>query len=142
MDQWLPLLGAIAGAAIAIAGQASLRRAHVSDRTRELLLDSCAQLVAANEDFRNRFWEERMLGQAGRVDEWDITSARLALARVQLLSTSAHLDAALVDLQDAGQKLGGYWRRGDIEEDELEQRYQRYKSAIATFVATAASCLR
>jgi hypothetical protein len=55
----------LAGALLALAGQQwGLRRASRT-RAGELLLEQCAQLIALSEDFRNRAWEESVLGQRG-----------------------------------------------------------------------------
>jgi hypothetical protein len=71
----------MAGAIIALAGQQWGTRRENRTRAGELLLEQCAQLIALSHDFRNRAWEETVLGQEGRVDGWDLSNHRLAMAR-------------------------------------------------------------
>jgi hypothetical protein len=142
MDAWATVVGTIAGAAIALAGQWAVVRGQRRTRVGELLLEQCARVVALNEDFRNRLWEERTLSRPGRVESWDLGAARLAAAQVRILCMDADVLAALSELGTAGRELGAYWRRGDIDEAELEYRYHRQKAAIEQFSETAAALVR
>jgi hypothetical protein len=90
--------------------------------------------VALSEDFRNLLWEERLLGHTGRVETWDLTGARLAEARLRIVSKDQRLLAALDEVTKSGGSLGAYWRRGQVEEDELQRRFDRNKDAIAAFL--------
>jgi hypothetical protein len=92
----MTLAAAVAGAAIAILGQYFSARRGDRARLGELLLEQCAELVARNEDFRNRLWEERTLGMAGRVDSWDLGGNRLVSARLRLLCADHDVLAGLV----------------------------------------------
>jgi hypothetical protein len=131
------LLSAVAGGAIALAGQYLTRRLDTRSRNVEMLLELCATIVALSEDFRNRLWEERLLGHTGRVDSWNLTDARLAEARLRIVSRDQRLLAALNEVTKSGGSLGAYWRRGQIEEDELQRRSDRNRDAIAAFLTVA-----
>lgn len=137
MQTWAALLSAVAGGAIALAGQYLTRRLDTRSRGSELLLELCATIVALSEDFRNRLWEERLLGHTGRVDTWDLAGARLAEARLRILSKDQRLLGALDEVTKSGGSLGAYWRRGQVEEDELQRRSDRNKDAIAAFLTVA-----
>ena len=138
----MTLIAATAGAAIALVGQYLTRRGDSSVRRSELVLEQCSQLVSLSEDFRNRLWEERELGQAGRVDGWDLAAYRLAAARLTILCRHQPLLSALHEMSEAGKRLGAYWRRGHTEPDELELRYEQYKTAIQAFVEQSGTFVR
>jgi hypothetical protein len=142
MEAWAVVVAAVAGAAIALLGQWVAKRGERKTRAAELLLEQCALLVALNEDFRNRIWEERTLQQAGRADGWDLGAARLTSARIRTLCDDADVLAALDEIGIAGKELGAYWRRGDIDEEEFERRYEREKTATARFLDAAAGVIR
>jgi hypothetical protein len=142
MDAWATLLAAVAGGLIAILGQYVAKRGESRTRNHELLLEQCSYLVASSQDYRNRLWEERELGLAGRVDGWDLAADRLASARLRILCDDKALLAALDELQYSGGQLGAYWRRGRIDLPELKQRYDRYKAAINGFIAASAALIR
>lgn len=59
---------------------------------------------------------------------------RLATARIQILSQDAGLSAALREVNEAGQALRAYWRRGNAEETEYRSRRDRYRTALRGFV--------
>ncbi|GIG46097.1 hypothetical protein Dsi01nite_041380 [Dactylosporangium siamense] len=44
--------------------------------------------------FRNHLWEERELGQTGRVDGWDLAAHRLADPRQAMTWVGRHVDVA------------------------------------------------
>ncbi|MFF4227754.1 hypothetical protein [Streptomyces sp. NPDC001820] len=134
MDAWGTLLATITGAAIALLGQHLNKRSEARAKTVELLMDACAQIAASSGDFLNRVWEEQVLNLEGRVIEWDLASHRLASARLQILAHDAGLLAALREVNDAGQALGAYWRRGDTEESEYQARRDRCRAAMHSFI--------
>jgi hypothetical protein len=138
----MTLLATFAGAAIALVGQHISRRGEARTRGGELLLEQCAQVVGLAEDFRNRVWEEKELGLAGRVDAWDLSTDRHASARLRILCDDAALLRALDDLYEAGNRLGTYWRRGAADPAEFETHWEQYKASCATFVAASASVVR
>src|ERR1022692_1335895 len=130
MTAWVTLLAGVVGAVIALAGQQwGMRRANRT-RAGELLLEQCAQLIALSQDFRNRAWEETVLGQQGRVDTWDLGAHRLAMARVQILCQDSAVLAALKEMEASGKAYGGHLRRADLSDDELEALRERNKAAI------------
>jgi len=142
MSAWITLLAAVAGGAIAIAGQYVIGKSERTTRRAELVLDQCAQLIALSEDFRTRLWEERVLGQTDRTASWDIRAFRLAGARLRILCGDQRVLAALDELKASGKELGGYWRRGDIDADELDRRYERDKVAVEALAAASAQLVR
>ncbi|MGW0168825.1 hypothetical protein ACWDWT_27180 [Streptomyces sp. NPDC003343] len=134
MDVWGTLLATATGAAIALLGQYLSKRSEARAKTLELLMNACAHIAASSEDVLNRIWEERELNLEGRVAEWDLASHRLATARIQILSQDAGLLTALREVNDAGQALGAYWRRGNAEESEYRSRRDRYRTALRVFI--------
>lgn len=141
MNAWVTLLAAMVGAAIAVTGQWASRRGERISRRAELVLEQCAQLVALSDDFRNRLWEERVLGQTGRTPGWDLQSFSLAGARLRILCRDRVLLDALNELNTSGKALGAYWRQGRIEPGELDVRLQRDKDAAEAFVVASARLL-
>lgn len=142
MTAWITLVAGLAGAMIALAGQQwGMRRVHRT-RTGELLLEQCAQLIALSEDFRNRAWEETVLGQQGRVDAWDLSGHRLAMARVRILCQDSAVHAALTELHESGTAYGGHLRRGDLSETELRALRERNKASIEAFASLSARVVR
>jgi hypothetical protein len=137
MNAWVALAAGVVGAAIALVGQYVTRRSDRISSHIDVVVEQCAQFVALSEDFRNRFWEESQLRQAGRVDGWDIAAHRLAEARLKIVCDDEALLTAIEELSSTGKALGGYWRRGDTDQAELDLRYERYKEAIGRFVAEA-----
>ena len=133
----MPLVSAVVGAVIALLGQAMAGRGEHRRAARQQLLEQCAQVVALEEDFHNRLWEERRLGQTGRVDGWDVAAFRLAAARVRLLTTDRRVAEALAACTRAGTNLGGYWRSGERDEDETERLWRAHKEAVEAFIVAA-----
>jgi hypothetical protein len=142
MTAWIALLAAVAGGSIAIAGQYVIGRSERITRRAELVLDQCAQLIALSEDFRNRLWEERVLGLKDRTTVWDLHAFRLAEARLRILCGDPKVLAALNNLNSSGKALGAYWRRGEINANELGLRYEQNKAAVEGFVAASAQLVR
>jgi hypothetical protein len=54
MASWIGLVGALAGASIALLGQYTFKKLERRHGNLALLYEQCAQLVALSEDFRNR----------------------------------------------------------------------------------------
>lgn len=133
----MPLVSVVVGALIAFVGQAVAGRVERRGRIGDLLLDQCAQVVALEEDFRNRLWEERHLDQKDRVAGWDLVGYRLAAARIRLLASRHPMALALDEVRRAGTALGRYWRLGKIDEDEIERLWVAHKNAIEAFVVAA-----
>lgn len=134
VDAWGTLLATATGAAIALLGQYLSKRSEARAKTVELLMEACAHVAASSGDLLNRVWEEQVLNLEGRVIHWDLASHRLATARIQILSQDAGLLAALHEVNDAGQALGAYWRRGNTAESEYRSRRDRYRTALHRFV--------
>ncbi|MFG2941544.1 hypothetical protein [Streptomyces sp. NPDC048282] len=137
MDVWGTLLATVVGAAIALLGQHLMKRAEDRARLSELLMEQCSLVAASAADFENRIFEEWILGLADRVDGFDLSAHRLASVRLQILSRDRALFSALEELNEAGKALGGCWRRGDVDDDEVTRRYSRHHIAIAEFIAVS-----
>jgi len=67
MAAWAGLVGVVAGALIAFAGQYVMRRGEKQERFDALLLEQFAVIIALSEDFRNRVWEERNQRRSGQM---------------------------------------------------------------------------
>jgi hypothetical protein len=132
------MAAAIAGAAIALVGQHVIKRGEARVRIAELLIEQCAQVVALNDDYRNRVWEERKLGLAGRVESWDLYGHQLATARLKVLCNDVAVLRALVQVNLAGGVLGRCWRKGDSDPAEVETCWQDFKDASEAFVTASA----
>ncbi|MFI1357551.1 hypothetical protein ACH4TV_28805 [Streptomyces sp. NPDC020898] len=142
MDAWGTLLATIVGAAIALLGQHLVKRAEGKARLAELLLEQCALLAASSRDFQNRVWEEQVLSMEDRVSNWDLSAHELASARLHILSTDQTLLSALDELNKAGQQLGSYWRRGNVDQAGYTSRLNRYRAATAQFIAASGAVVR
>jgi hypothetical protein len=142
VNPWITLLAALVGGSLTLAGQAVGRRSEGNARRMELVLEQCSRIAALSEDFRNRFWEERVLGLADRTAQWDLEAHRLAAARLRILCGDPQVITALDELEASGKALGGYWRRGDVDESELDDRYARDKAALAVFLRASARLVR
>ncbi|SEF33014.1 hypothetical protein SAMN05421837_106561 [Amycolatopsis pretoriensis] len=127
----------IVGATIALFGQFMSRTVEYKREGRRLFVENCASLIALEEDFRNRVWEERKLGLSDSVAQWDLSGYRLVAAQVRLTSDDERLLRSLADLRVAGQELGKSWRMGSLDSDELEVAWKKHKSALENFVAAA-----
>jgi hypothetical protein len=142
MSAWLTVVATLAGGLIAVAGQFMAGHNEGRRERRRQLLESCAVVVSLSEDFRNRVWEERTLGKEGRVDEWDLGRSRMAENEIELLCDDARVLDALEELRRTGRDLGSYWRRGNIEEEHLDELYDRLKQARVGFVSSAKRLFR
>ncbi|GHC89532.1 hypothetical protein [Streptomyces flavofungini] len=137
MDAWVTLLATVVGAAIALMGQHFMKRAEDRSRLSELLLEQCALVAASAADFEGRIWEERVLGLEGRVSGFDLSANQLAFVRLRILSRDRALSSALEELNEAGEKLGSYWRRGGGDDAEVTRRWTRHHSALVEFIAVS-----
>ncbi|WP_369243183.1 hypothetical protein AB5J56_13660 [Streptomyces sp. R21] len=142
MGAWGTLLATIAGAAIALVGQHLVKRAEEQARMSELLLEQCVAVAASSSDFRDRIWEERHLGLEGRVAGWDLSALRLATARLQILSKDDTLLASLDQLNKAGRRLGSSWRRGDVNDADYAELWDRHNAALKQFLAASGRAVR
>lgn len=139
---WVGLVGVVAGAAIALFGQHNLRRLDRRDGDAGLMLEQCATVLALSEDYRNRVWEERLLGARDAVEAWDLREYRMAEARLRVLSADQSLLDALAAVGNAGQRLGKLWRVAPEEGDALDTAWVAYKVAVHNFEASARNALR
>jgi hypothetical protein len=139
MNAWAAVVAAIAGGAIALAGQNAGQRRDKQVRVGELLLEACEQVVSLSDDFRNRLWEEVELGQEGRVGEWNLLGNQLAVARIKLLTDDHTLLQRLEGLTASGKAMGAYWRCGNVDRAELSRRREGDKIACADFVAASSA---
>jgi len=142
MDAWITLLAGIAGAVIALGGQQWGIWNSSRTRAGELLLEQCAQLIALSEDFRNRAWEETVLGQKGRVDGWDVAAHRLAMARARILCKDSAVLEALAEMEESGKEYGGHLRRGDVSEEELAALRDRNRASINALASASSTVIR
>jgi hypothetical protein len=136
------VVAAVAGAVIALTGQYAAKRGEKRTRSGELLLEQCANVISLSDDFRSRVWEEKVLGMKGKVDAWDLGAYRLAAARIKILCDDASLLQALEDLTNSGKRLGGYWRRGQVDNDEFENRREHDKVVCADFTEVSSRVVR
>jgi len=142
MGEWLTLLATMAGAGIALAGQAALHRREQRVHRADLFLEQSATVVALADDFQSRVWEEKTLGVTGRVEAWDLAGCALALARLRILSDDQSLHQAINQLARAGRELGSYWLRNRADSDELDLCWHQYKEACKDFAAASSTVSR
>jgi hypothetical protein len=142
MSAWIGLLGAVAGAAIAIVGQQLGYRAEARDQLQAQILEQCSQLVALSQDFRNRVWEERRGIPANPVKDWDFVGYRLAEAKLQLLAPTARLSHAIVDLRESGVELARQWRLRHEWDPDAAAAWESNGAAIEEFLAAGRQALK
>jgi hypothetical protein len=142
VDAWAAVVAALAGGAIALAGGYLARRRDERVRTGQLLLEQCAQVVSLSDDFRNRIWEEVELGHGDRVDGWDLFAYQSAVARIKLLTQDSALLDKLQVLTASGKAMGGLWRRGNLDRDEVISRREADKIAAADFIYASSAVVR
>jgi hypothetical protein len=138
MGEWIGLIGVVAGALIALSGQYATRSADTQERTRTLLLEQFAVLIALSEDYRNRVWEERTQVAMGVVAAWDLGTYRLAEARLRVMCRDAVLLRALDTLHEQGKALGKAWRLEPRDEADVASALKDHRAAIEQFVAASA----
>jgi hypothetical protein len=142
MDAVITLMATLVGAGIVLFGQWILERRQRAARFGELLLEQSALLLALNDDFDNRLWEERVLGLAGRVDSWDLASSRLAKAKLEILKPDPRLERALIRLHSTGVSLGDYWRRHHADDRKLEKFLADHQAACHEFREASSAPVR
>lgn len=142
MDAWIGLVGAVAGAVIALVGQQLAARSESRAKRVEALLEQCARLIALAEDYRNRVWEERHGLATGAVAGWDLTEYRAAEARVRLLTRSPRILEGVEHLRVTGVELGKVWRFQVDDAAAVDAAWAAYRDAIRGFTVMAAAELR
>ena len=142
MAAMIGLIGAILGAAIVLLGQMLTQRSAHRQENLRLLLESCAEVSAQEEDYRNRVWEERKAGKVGVVDQWNVGAHRLADARVRLLTGRPGIVSALDDIRTTGRDLGKAWRLNPEDDDRVQLAREAHGSALQLFNEECAAVLR
>lgn len=142
MQAWAGLVGVVAGAVLALLGQHFLRRSDARERLGLLLLEQCSFLIASSEDYRNRIWEERKSLSSTAVAEWDLGAYRLAQARLKVLCHDRAVRCALAELQEAGIALGRSWRLTRQDGPEVQEAWQRHRSALEGFMDVSSRLVR
>lgn len=142
MATWASLIGVIIGATITFIGQFVVQRIARRTDNVTLVLEQCALLVALNEDFRNRLWEEREGLSEKSVSKWAVGEFRLAEARLRILSGDSVLIDALNQLRSSGQELGTLWRTQRRKDDTLATLWKRNTSAQNEFINAARAVIR
>jgi hypothetical protein len=142
VDAWVGLIGAIAGATIAIIGQHVAGRSEARERASTLLLEQCAQLVALAEDYRNRVWEERHKLSNEAVAAWDISAYSLAEARLRILCRDPSVLSALDALRQAGINLGKTWRVSRADGPNVQQAWEAHRDALDDFITASSTLIR
>ena len=132
------LAGVIAGGALTTAGQHFILKAERVRADARALVESCALLIAHEEDYRNRIWEERNNIASGVVAEWDLFEAAKAEASLRILSHGDRgLLRAIDSLSTAGKKLGGIWRTQSGDESEMQEAWERHGEALDLLIAAS-----
>jgi hypothetical protein len=134
VDAWVGLVGAIAGAALAMLGQWITNRSAANAQFAALIIAQCTQLIALSEDYRNRIWEERNGLSADTVGSWDLPAYRLAQAHLQVLCADADIQGCVDDLKRTGTDLGKAWRLSRAEGDVVEAAWQAHRHALDGFI--------
>jgi hypothetical protein len=142
VDAWVALIGAVAGATIAIVGQYAARRSDARERAITLLLEQCAEVVALAEDYRSRVWEERNNLSNDAVARWNISAYQLAEARLKILCRAPSLVSALDALRKAGIALGKTWRLSRSEGPDVQQAWEAHREALNHFIMTSGAIVR
>lgn len=142
MATWVGLIGVLAGALIAFAGQYLVGRSERQERNEALLLEQCALLIALSEDYRNRVWEERHQVADDVVGKWDIGTYRLAEARLRVLSRDSKLLAAIEVLHQSGTALGTAWRLGPDNKAVVDSTWAAHGDAVDRFIAVSSQLIR
>ncbi len=130
MQGWIGLLGVLTGGLMTIAGQYFVRTVDRRSETVQLTLEQCAQVIALEEDFRNRVWEERKLGLQGLVGAWSLADYRLAEARLRIVCRDDQLHEALRNMNVAGIALGGAWRQEPRDEEAADVAWRQHRAAL------------
>lgn len=137
METVIGLVGAIAGGALVLAGQYLARRQERRDRRSQLLFENCVRLIAIEEDFRGRVWNERCAGAKDQVDSWNAEGFRIAEASVGILTTDSDLLAALHQVRESGKQLGAKWRLDQRDSPALERLTKEHRAALDAFITAS-----
>lgn len=142
MGSWVGVIGALAGASIALMGQYLFKRLDRRHGDITLILEQCARLIALSEDYFNRLWEERRLGAETAVADWDYHDYQMAEARIRLLCNNDQLIHALDQLRATGKELGKAWRLTRSDTVHLQQAWDANKQALRDFTNVAGSVIQ
>jgi hypothetical protein len=134
VDAWVGLVGAVVGGLLTLGGQQLTARSEANRQHKSELLSNISTLVALSDDYRNRVWEERQALKDSAVANWDLTTFRLAQARLRVLLNDEDVLAAIDELQDAGIALGRLWRTQRVDGPEVQAAWERHKEALARFL--------
>ncbi|WP_433761567.1 hypothetical protein [Nocardia sp. CA-135398] len=130
MQGWFALVGVATGGLVAIVGQYVIRLEDRRNALVDLILEQCAQVIAVEEDIRNRVWEGRTLGLRGPVSEWPLAQYLLAEARLKVACRDDELHEALRRMQAAGAALGKAWRQDQRDDSDIEAVWQQHRGAL------------
>jgi hypothetical protein len=131
------LAGALVGACVAFLGQLITARATDRADWRRTVHTQCALIYALEREAGLGAWEVYRGRAAGRVDNWDFMSRRMAEAQVLLVTRDRTLITAMSELTDAGVRMAAEIRhvREDPERDRSVLRHAigRHSAAAAAF---------
>jgi hypothetical protein len=140
-------LAVLAGAAIILSARLMTRLVRrIAPRPRELSTDR-ATIVALSEDLQHRIIDEqRGIIGTPEVLAWDARAYQVARLRLRTRNSSADVQAALLDLDEARADLRTTWRfsktsPGPLPGD-LEIALQAHASAIGQFADASAIFVR
>jgi len=142
MEAWAGVVAAVAGAAIALLGQWVAKRGEQRRGLPNFSSSSAPYWSRSTRTSVTASGKSERYNRPGGSTVGTSGAARLASARMRILCDDADVLAALDEIGIAGKELGAYWRRGDIDEEEFERRYEREKSATARFLDAAAGVIR
>ena len=141
MAAWVGLVGVVAGALFAFAGQYVLRRIEKQDRYDALPLEQFTCIIGLSEDFRNRIWEERKQVASDVVSKWDLAAYRRAEALLRILSQEP-VREALRNLDDAGADLGEAWRTKSGDQPAVDSLLADHRKAIEELVDASSDIMQ
>jgi hypothetical protein len=142
MEAWAGVVAAVAGAAIALLGQWVAKRGEQRRGLPNFSSSSALYWSRSTRTSVTASGKSERYNRPGGSTVGTSGAARLASARMRILCDDADVLAALDEIGIAGKELGAYWRRGDIDEEEFERRYEREKTATARFLDAAAGVIR
>ena len=141
MAAWVGLVGVLAGALFAFAGQYALRHMERQDRYDALLLEQFTCIIGLSEDFRNRIWEERKQVASDVVSKWDLAAYRRAEALLRILSQQS-VREALENLDEAGANLGDAWRTKSGDNAAIDSLLADHRKAIEQLVDVSSDIMQ
>ena len=133
MAAWVGLVGVLAGALFAFAGQYALRHMERQDRYDALLLEQFTCIIGLSEDYRNRVWEERKGVASDVVGRWNMAAYRRAEVLLRILSPEP-VRNVLRNLDEAGAKLGDAWRTDSGDKTAIDSLLVDPRNAIEKLV--------